>query len=201
MFYTLLEKQLNLACSLNLYHTRSLRLLAGKVIVFELTHPTLTFCLHFSTTRITLQSTPPPVSDLILRGTLLQFLKLQCLPTGTALEALSVTGDFALLGSLNPLFTPSNIDWEELLSKLFGDFIAHHLCQFLRERKKQQAHLAKTCQLNIQEYLQEEICLLPTLPEANHFYQEVDTLRDDVERLASKITHLCLQSPSSKRHD
>ena len=40
---------------------------------------------------------------------------------------------------------------------------------------------------NLDEYLKEEARALPSRPEVEHFYTEIDTLKERVERLTAKI--------------
>jgi len=47
-----------------------------------------------------------------------------------------------------------------------------------------------TLQNNTSEYLQEEARYLPTKYEINHFLNNVDTLRNDTERLTQRIARL-----------
>ena len=49
---------------------------------------------------------------------------------------------------------------------------------------------AQAMRLNTQEYLQEESRLLPADAELNYYYEQVDQLRLDTERLEARINRL-----------
>lgn len=48
----------------------------------------------------------------------------------------------------------------------------------------------RSLELNLAEYLQEESRVLPGPLELENFFADVDTLRDDVERLAARVQRL-----------
>jgi ubiquinone biosynthesis protein UbiJ len=49
---------------------------------------------------------------------------------------------------------------------------------------------SKTLEQNLQEYLQEELRILPGRLEMTPFLDEIDRLRDDTERLSARIAKL-----------
>ena len=87
------------------------------------------------------------------------------------------------LGSLD-------IDWEEQLSRLTGDIAAHEIGRGLRAVVREGRRIGRSSGENLSEYLTEEARLLPHRFEVEDFLSDVDTLRDDVERLAARIALL-----------
>ncbi len=87
-----------------------------------------------------------------------------------------------------------DIDWEEQLSHLTGDIAAHEIGRGVRAALHEGKRVAGTGRENLSEYLTEEARLLPHRLEIEDFLAEVDTLRDDSERLAARIALL------EKRH-
>jgi ubiquinone biosynthesis protein UbiJ len=83
-----------------------------------------------------------------------------------------------------------DIDWEEQLSRLTGDIAAHEIGRGLRALAREGQRIGRSSGENLSEYLTEEARLLPHRFEVEDFLSEVDTLRDDVERLAARITLL-----------
>ncbi|MBT8428768.1 MAG: SCP2 sterol-binding domain-containing protein [Gammaproteobacteria bacterium] len=87
-----------------------------------------------------------------------------------------------------------DIDWEEQLSHLTGDIAAHEIGRAARGALHEGRRIASSGRENLSEYLTEEARMLPHRFEVEDFLAEVDTLRDDSERLAARIDLL------EKRH-
>lgn len=102
----------------------------------------------------------------------------------------TVSGDMDVARRLQNLFARLDIDWEEHLSQLTGDFAANRLGRVLRGSRDWLRETGRTFRLNLTEYLQEESRDLPAVSEAGFFCDEVDRLRADVERLEARIARL-----------
>ena len=85
-----------------------------------------------------------------------------------------------------------NISWdyEEDLSKLTGDAVAHKLGEWSRETiagvKKQSVNVAEM----VSEYWQEEMPMIAKKRHVEAFVSEVDTLRADIERTEKRLDKL-----------
>ena len=104
--------------------------------------------------------------------------------------AVQISGDSELGKQFGRFVSKLDIDWEEELSKLTGDVIAHEMGNLARGLTQWGRECLNTSGHNIQEYLQEEIRLLPTRYEIERFLADVDRLRDDLERLDARICRL-----------
>jgi ubiquinone biosynthesis protein UbiJ len=82
------------------------------------------------------------------------------------------------------------IDWEEQLSHLTGDVIAHQLGSVARRTRKIFKRSRKTLEQDISEYLQEELRLLPARIEAGNFSTDVNLLRMSADRLDARVKRL-----------
>ena len=102
----------------------------------------------------------------------------------------SITGDTELAHRIAKILATFEIDWEEQLSRLTGDILAHQAGDLVRQAGAWGRDRFKTLTLNGGEYLQEESQLLPTRIEIEEFLTGVDTLRDDTERLQARIVRL-----------
>ncbi len=80
-----------------------------------------------------------------------------------------------------------DIDWEEHVSRLTGDVVAHKAGHMLRELGQWWQNNSQRVAANAREYVQDEIQLNPTREEAEAFYHDIESLRDDVARLAARI--------------
>ncbi|QYZ66013.1 MAG: sterol-binding protein [Gammaproteobacteria bacterium (ex Lamellibrachia satsuma)] len=104
--------------------------------------------------------------------------------------AVEIEGDSALAHRFGDFLSALDIDWEEQFSHLTGDLIAHEVGNAARSLFGWGKKLRRTSGQNLQEYLQEELRLLPSRYEIEPFLAGVDTLRDDVERLAARLQRL-----------
>lgn len=102
----------------------------------------------------------------------------------------SISGELQLVQRLTQLAKRARFDWEEPLSKLFGDAVAHELGRGVRGFVAQLRIAADTLTCDVGEYLREERRLSPTRLEVDDFAAGVDTTRDDVERLEIRIARL-----------
>ncbi len=102
----------------------------------------------------------------------------------------SISGDLQLLQKLSGLARRANIDWEEPLSTLFGDSVAHELGRGIRGFVSWARVATETLAWDLGEYLREERHLVPARLEVDDFAGHVDETRDDVERLAVRIARL-----------
>jgi ubiquinone biosynthesis protein UbiJ len=101
-----------------------------------------------------------------------------------------VEGDTGLAHAFGEAIARLEPDWEEQLSRLLGDPVAHQVGSGARSAARWGRRSLDTLAEDIKEYLQEEAHILPTRYEVDTFLAEVDTLRDDVERLAARLDRL-----------
>jgi ubiquinone biosynthesis protein UbiJ len=139
-------------------------------------------------------STPP---DTIVTGGPLSLLAL----SGPAPEAVlqrgdvRIDGDAELAQKFRELALLLRPDLEEELSLVLGDVPAHQLGRFARAALGWTRKAAATTVRNVAEYLGHERQDLVPRSEAEQFLQGVDTLREDVDRLAARIDLLTRPRP------
>lgn len=102
----------------------------------------------------------------------------------------SISGELWLVQKITSLAKRANLDWEEPLSKLFGDSLAHEFGRGLRGLLSWARAATETFACDMGEYLREERRLTPTRFEVDDFASDVDKVRDDVERLEIRIARL-----------
>ncbi len=132
--------------------------------------------------------------DTTLSGTPLALARMGLPDTDSADElfagGVEIRGDTELGQRFGALLKGVDIDWEEHLSSVVGDLVAHQVGNAVRGGMRWGAQTRETLGLDVKEYLQEELRLLPVRPEVEAFLGEVDSLRDDVERLAARMDRL-----------
>lgn len=103
---------------------------------------------------------------------------------------ISLSGDTELGHRFSDTLGSLNIDWEEQLAKLIGDVAAHEVGRGTRDAVNEGQRISGLMQQNLSEYLTEEARLLPHRYEVEEWLHDIDTLRDDVERLQARVALL-----------
>ena len=140
------------------------------------------------------------VADVTISGppfTLLRLLGSLESVDGVLPPDVSVSGELQLVQRLTRLVKRANIDWEEPLSKLFGDSVAHEIGRGVHGFVSWARAASETFSSDVGEYLREERRLAPTRLEVDDFATHVDQVRDDVERLEVRVTRLNRRSLES----
>lgn len=108
----------------------------------------------------------------------------------TALKDAGIEGDAEFAAALS--FVAENLTWdyEEDLSRVVGDVAAHCIAGGLRQAQIWRKDAAVSTAESLKEYLTEEQPMLAKRETVEAFTREVDTLRNDVERLAKRIEKL-----------
>ena len=83
-----------------------------------------------------------------------------------------------------------DIDWEEHLSRVTGDVLAHQVGNVARGMLEWGRNTLDTVSRDVAEYLHEESRDLPTRGEVDEFLARIDTLRLDVDRLEARVQRL-----------
>jgi ubiquinone biosynthesis protein UbiJ len=132
-------------------------------------------------------------ADTVLRGTPLGMAQLGLgSNTGETLFSgeVLIEGDVETGQAFKAILDEMDIDWEEQLSKLTGDFIAHQLGNASRHARQFLQHARTTIEQDISEYLREELRILPSRVETDYFSTGVSRIGMDVERLEARIRRL-----------
>jgi ubiquinone biosynthesis protein UbiJ len=101
-----------------------------------------------------------------------------------------VAGDASLAETVGLLARNLRWDFEEDLSRLMGDALAHRVGETVRGLERWRAQTAASWGGALGAYVTEEQPLVASRTEIEQFNGEVDRLRDDVERLAARIDRL-----------
>jgi ubiquinone biosynthesis protein UbiJ len=104
-----------------------------------------------------------------------------------AFKTLDSEGDASLLAELNRIFQTLRWDSEADLAPLVGNMAARRLTASARNLLTWARQNHESAAATVTEYLTEEQPLLANRPQAEQFYREVDTLRDDAARLEARL--------------
>lgn len=188
-----LEQLLNRAILLDPEAPARLAPMYGRVIELQLKGLGLSLYLvpEFKGIQLLGAFEGPP--DCSLRGSPLDLLRMRNSRASADQlfgKAVEIQGDSALAHSFGAFLAGLEIDWEEQLSRLTGDLVAHELGNLGRVLMDWGRTQQQTLRLNLREYLQEELRLLPGRLELEPFYSDVDRLRDDMARLEARVARV-----------
>ncbi len=191
-----LEQVLNAALALDPKTGERLARLQGRVIAIELSGTGIALTLQPTREgKLRLMGDYDGEVDTTLRGAPLAMLRMSSGRTGEGMfkGGVEIDGDVELGQQIQRVFEKLDIDWEEHLSRLTGDIVAHQLGNAVRDLfawgERSADHLGR----DLADYLQEEREILPVDWEVTAFIDGVDTLRSDVDRLEARVRRLSKQ--------
>ncbi len=167
--------------------------LAGKVIAVTVLPFDETVYLCPTTDSIQCLDQFPDQADTRLTGSIwtLGLMGLSSTPMRSVFSGeVKIEGDMQTGRKFQELFAKLDIDLEEKLSQFTGDIIAHKVANFFRAGQSWSKDSLETFRLNAKEFLEEETRDLPSAPEVDIYYAQVDELRTDFDRLQSRIERL-----------
>ena len=190
----LLETVLNRALALDPDTRAALDALDGQRVRLDLESPPL--ALELAVQGETLRVGPPREAepDLAVRaglGALLGALPFfKAAGSGAPVGKIRISGDAELARHLQRLAEGFDPDWEQPFADAFGPLLGPQLAQALRAALREARHQAGSLARASIEYLTEESRDLVPTAEQQAFAEDVDALRDAVERLAARIDRL-----------
>lgn len=101
-----------------------------------------------------------------------------------------IEGDMELAATISYVLANLRWDYEDDLSRVFGDVAAYRIASGVRQFSTWPGQAAQSLARGIGEYLSEERQMLATRLVAEEFIEDVDDLRDVVERLEKRIDRL-----------
>lgn len=187
-----LENMVNSVIALDPEFPPRLRALNDKALGVEITGIDLDIYIGISQGRLTLRQIHPNEPDVVVRGAPLGLLNLLRAedPMATVQQGMvELRGDAQLAREFKNIFDLLDIDWEDKLSHIIGDWPAHQLGiiagRFRQWRRRSDESMRQT----MGEYLQEEARLLPARIEIENFITEVDAVREALDRLEARLNH------------
>lgn len=188
-----LEAGINRYMALDPEGAGRLSALHGRVIVIEVIGFGTRIFVIPGTNGIQLYGDYAGEPDCTLRGTPMALARM-----GTSQQKedqlfsgeVQIEGDTHLAQAFGDFAGGLEVDWEEQLSRLLGDALAHQVGSRVRAAGRWGRRTGDILAEDVKEYLQEEARLLPGRYEIQAFLDEVDQLRDGVERLAARVARL-----------
>lgn len=189
-----LESALNRALALDPETREGVRRLDGQRIELTLSSPPLALQLRVDGERLVVGPVDPGSEpDLAVRTTLagmlaqLPFLRRDDAPP---VGKVRVSGDADLARQLQRLAERFDPDWHQPFAAVFGDVIGVQVANAVASALRGARGLGGALARNAAEYVVEESRDVVGRDELDAFHDDVDDLRDGVERLAARIARL-----------
>ncbi len=166
--------------------------LSGRVVAIRVRDTALSMYFTIADDTIELTTVSDSEPDVVITGSLLTLARMAGQPSQGAIRdgSLELSGDAETAQAFQRLLAFARPDVEEEMSGFVGDVAAHRLGEIARGIGRWGRGMRSTMRDNIREYLQEESRRLPSRYEVERFAEGVDTLRDDVDRLAARVDKL-----------
>lgn len=191
-----LERAANQALALDPASRARLAALAGQIFHFHCTRPALDLFLLPQAEGIALAGQWEGDITAVLSGGAEDFAKLLASsdPAAELINGnLSVRGDSRALQTLQQIIKQLDLDWEQPLTRLFGDVAGHGLAQLLRHGAGLFAYAGRQLQRQLRDYVVEESDWLAPRWQVERFNSEVDQLVMRSDRLEARLQRLHLQ--------
>ncbi|GJM09928.1 MAG: sterol-binding protein [Lysobacteraceae bacterium] len=169
----------------------ALKPLDGRVMQVNLTGPDWVVWLRVEDGRVVVLDQHADTADTTITGSPLALFGMALPGSETRTGGnVRIEGDAETARQLNRLFKQLDPDWDEALASTFGDVLGHQLGRALRGGFSLAKRVANTLGQNASEYLREEVRVLITQVEMDEFIDEVEDLRDDIDRLEARLDRL-----------
>lgn len=189
-----LQIAINQALSLDEHMPEKLLKLQDKVLEMNVMPLGVRFFIQCHNGAIQLLDEYDGHADTIIHSNPIGLIRLSLLPASKARslfnDKIRMSGDVELGQQVKKLFDEMDIDWEGHLAHFTGDVIAHQIGSFLRKGISFKKQVNDSMKQNITEYLQEELRVLPSKNELDDFFNDVDELAMNTERLQAHINQL-----------
>ena len=168
--------------------------LEGRVIALELRGLDLMLVFRVQGQGIAFIDEPGLTPDTVLRGTPLGITRLglgRGNATGTLFSGdVEIAGDVETGQAFKAVLDAIDIDWEEQLSRITGDLLAHQMGNAARHAGSWLDHARLTLEQDLSEYLQEELRVVPTRIEIENLIEDIGCLGMDADRLEARLRRL-----------
>lgn len=181
--------------------------LQGKVIAIEFSGLDVALYIIPESEKLSVYGRFEGEADTVLRGTPVALMRMGVAKhAGDSLFSgdVKISGDVELGQEFSDIIDDLDIDWEEHLSHLTGDLVAHKVGNIVRGVLDWGQQTAETAGQDVTEYLQEETETLPNRDEVENYLSQVDAVRTDVDRLEARVRRLqsrAFDSASSSKLD
>lgn len=189
----ILETVLNQALRADLQTLARLQELQSKTIKLEIIDWNVAFFIIPQHNGLELRAKITDKPDTVITGKLNSLVHIGLSPdkkNAMRQHQIQFSGDAHTGIAMQQILSHIDIDWEEQLSRIVGDTPATFISKAFRTAFNIGKSLLSSIQRNAEEYIHHEAKLCPKREHLESFYQNIATLRDDVDRLEAKLNIL-----------
>jgi ubiquinone biosynthesis protein UbiJ len=171
--------------------------LAGKVVAVDITNIKRTLYVLLGADGIDLQRHYEGTVNVSVRGNFAAFRRMALANRNGHIAGaaeVEISGDLALAQQLQNLAAAADVDWEELLSRYIGDIAAHKLGNVGRGLLRWSGSARVSLFENLSEILRIEKRMVTEKNDLSSFFDAVDSLRTDTDRLQERLRRLITRS-------
>ena len=161
-----------------------------KVTRIEIKDIAYTISVAINKQQLVLDNTAADTADLTISANAITLIRLGQNPDNLFSSDVEIHGDVQFAKQLQDFMEGFDFDWEALLAKLTGDTLAYPIAHGLRQAASWATSTHQSMQLNLAEYLREEVRILPDKSQINDYLTDIDKLRADFDRLEARINRL-----------
>ncbi|MBA2653575.1 MAG: SCP2 sterol-binding domain-containing protein [Gammaproteobacteria bacterium] len=184
----MLETTINQLIVLDPSHHDLLTKHAGKTLTLQLKDFNHSFYFRFLPNKINVYTVYEHVPDALIVGDVISLLK-QIKP-GNSAQDLIIEGDIDFAQDTQHFIQSIDINWEEYIAFLAGDFTTNQITKLWSKVKQSSTTNTLRTIEDVKDYIQEEKRFIPTREEVEDFYDEISKLRYDIERLEARWDRL-----------
>ncbi len=169
----------------------------GKILEVETRQPAATFTVLFESGRIRLSSLEgvmtgvhPDAKVIAPASVLLSMLSADAGSRGLVNPELELSGDVEWIQALLHALHRADIQWRDLLGAILGDSLSGQLVSLVEAGSEWAGQSNTRLRRNLEDYLREEIRVIPGPHEADRFADQLHDLRLQLDRLAARAQAL-----------
>ena len=193
-----LQIAINHALGLDAALSDKIHALVGRWLEIVVEPLGVNFFMGFDEQGVLLKDSLFCPADAVIHSSPLGLIRLSILPASKARslfnDEIKIHGDVELGQDVKRLFDALDIDWEGHLAQFSGDIIAYQIAGLWRKGRAFGDRVLGSFHNNLGEYLHEEMRILPAAEELDDFFNDIDALVLDVERLEAKINLLVVRN-------
>ena len=169
----------------------------GKLLEVKTRQPAATFTVLFESGRIRLSSlegaktgVQPDAKVSAPASVLLSMLTADAGSRGLVNPELELSGDVEWIQALLRALHRADIQWRDLLGAILGDSLSGQLVSLVEAGSEWAGQSNTRLRRNLEDYLREEIRIVPGPHEADRFADQLHDLRLQLDRLAARAQAL-----------